>query len=234
MSKKIHRFIKNYTIHDGQIHITDSDLIHQWKNVLKFKTGEQIILAHPNALEALCEIEKLDKKEAFLKVIQESENTKTVKRLVTLYCAVLKRENFELVVQKATELGVKNIIPIKTDRTIKQNINMERLEKIATEASELAGRNSVPEISDIVDFEKAISENTADTKILFDITGEKLSHHSETWGKTLAIFIGPEGGFTESELALAQENNIQLISISPLTLRGETATIVATYIAVNL
>ena len=232
--KKIHRFIKNYTIHDEQIHVNDAELIHQWKNVLKFKAGEQIILAHPNAMEALCEVEKLDKKEAALKVINESENTKTVKRLVTLYCAILKRENFELVVQKSTELGAKAIVPIKTERTIKQNIKMDRLQKIATEASELAGRNTVPEISEVVDFQTAISENNTGTKILFDITGGKLAHHIENWDKTLSIFIGPEGGFTEDEINFAKENGAEIISISPLTLRGETAAIVATFVSTNL
>lgn len=111
--KKIHRFIHNYNVENNTISVNEPELIHQWKNVLKFKMGEQIILANPNGMEALCEIESIDKKEAKLKVISESENTKTVKRMVTLYASILKRENFEFIAQKATELGVKSIVPIK-------------------------------------------------------------------------------------------------------------------------
>ncbi|MDQ5971102.1 MAG: rRNA (uracil1498-N3)-methyltransferase [Patescibacteria group bacterium] len=233
--KKIHRFINNYNIEGNSIAINEPELIHQWKNVLKFKIGEQIILANPNGMEALCEIESIDKKEATLKLIEETENTKTVKRMVTLYASILKRENFEFIAQKATELGVKSIVPIKTERTIKQNINMERLGKIVTEASELCGRNTVPEICETMNFKDAITLSTKENyTVLFDATGENLANKIHNWQKKMAIFIGPEGGFTESELEFARENNIEIISISPLMLRGETAAIVATYLAVNL
>lgn len=233
--KKIHRFIHNYNIGNNTIVVNEPELIHQWKNVLKFKTGEQIILANPNGMEALCEIETIDKKSATLKLINEQENTKTVKRMVTLYASILKRENFEFIAQKATELGVKTIVPIKTERTIKQNINMERLAKIVTEASELCGRNTVPEIKETMNFKDAILESKENNHtVLFDATGSQLTHSLENWQKKMAIFIGPEGGFTDTELEYARENNIEVISISPLMLRGETAAIVATYLAVNL
>lgn len=233
--KKIHRFINNYNIEGNSIAINEPELIHQWKNVLKFKIGEQIILANPNGMEALCEIESIDKKEATLRLIEETENTKTVKRMVTLYASILKRENFEFIAQKATELGVKSIVPIKTERTIKQNINMERLGKIVTEASELCGRNTVPEICETMNFKDAITLSTKENyTVLFDATGENLANKIHNWQKKMAIFIGPEGGFTESELEFARENNIEIISISPLMLRGETAAIIATYLAVHL
>ena len=233
--KKIHRFINNYNIEGNSIAINEPELIHQWKNVLKFKIGEQIILANPNGMEALCEIESIDKKEATLKLIEETENTKTVKRMVTLYASILKRENFEFIAQKATELGVKSIVPIKTERTIKQNINMERLGKIVTEASELCGRNTVPEICETMNFKDAITLSTKENyAVLFDATGAGLMQNVNHWQKKMAIFIGPEGGFSYAELEFARENNIEIISISPLMLRGETAAIVATYLAVNL
>ncbi len=233
--KKIHRFIHNYNIENNTISVNEPELIHQWKNVLKFKMGEQIILANPNGMEALCEIESIDKKSATLKLLSESENTKTVKRIVTLYASILKRENFEFIAQKATELGVKTIVPIKNERTIKQNINMERLAKIVTEASELCGRNTVPEIKETMNFKDAIKESLENSyTVLFDATGSPLSNHIDSWQNNMSIFIGPEGGFTEKELEMARENNIEIVSISPLMLRGETAAIVATYLAVNL
>ncbi|MCC6323818.1 16S rRNA (uracil(1498)-N(3))-methyltransferase [Candidatus Nomurabacteria bacterium] len=233
--KKIHRFINSYTIENDSISINDANLLHQWKNVLKFKTGEQLILANLNGMEALCKIESLDKKQATLKLVSETENTKAVKRMVTLYASILKRENFEFIAQKATELGVKSIVPIKTERTIKQNINMERLDKIITEASELCGRNTVPEIRETMNYKDAITESIENNHtVLFDAIGENLANKIHNWQKKMAIFVGPEGGFTDNELEFARENNIEIISISPLMLRGETAAIVATYLAVNL
>lgn len=235
MAKKIHRFIHNYNIENSTISVNEPELIHQWKNVLKFKIGEQIILANPNGMEALCEIESIDKKSATLKLISEQENTKTVKRMVTLYASILKRENFEFIAQKATELGIKTIVPTKTERTIKQNINIERLNKIVTEASELCGRNTVPEIRETMNFKDAIAESIKENyTVLFDAIGENLTQNVNHWEKKMAIFIGPEGGFTDTELEYARENNIEIISISPLMLRGETAAIIATYLAVNL
>jgi 16S rRNA (uracil1498-N3)-methyltransferase len=233
--KKIHRFIHNYNIENATIAINEPELIHQWKNVLKFKTREQIILANQNGMEALCELGSMDKKSATLKLLSEQENTKTVKRIVTLYASILKRENFEFIAQKATELGVKTIVPIKNERTIKQNINMERLAKIVTEASELCGRNTVPEIKETMHFKDAIKESLENSyTVLFDATGSHLSNRIDSWQNKMSIFIGPEGGFTEKELEMARENNIEIVSISPLMLRGETAAIVATYLAVNL
>lgn len=233
--KKIHRFIHNYNIEENSIVVDEPELIHQWKNVLKFKIGEQIILANPNGMEALCEIKSIDKDNAVLKLISEHENTKTVKRMITLYASILKRENFEFITQKATELGIAIIVPIKTEHTIKQNINIERLNKIATEASELCGRNTVPEIRDTMNYKDAIVECKKNNyTVLFDATGANLAQSIHHWEKKMAIFIGPEGGFTEGELEFARENKIEIISISPLMLRGETAAIVATYLAVNL
>lgn len=243
MSKKIHRFIHNYNVDDNKISVNKPDLIHQWKNVLKFKTGEQIILANPNGMEALCEVESLDppahaghagKKIATLKLIEETENTKTVKRMVTLYASILKRENFEFIAQKATELGVKTIVPIKTERTIKQKVNIERLGKIVTEASELCGRNTVPEICETINFKDAINHSLEENyTVLFDAEGSQFINITDHWERKVGIFIGPEGGFTDTEIEYAKENNIEVISISPLMLRGETAAIVATYLAVN-
>lgn len=236
---KVHRFITEYEVKDKQVTITDADVIHQWKNVLKFKKGEHIELSSTGGMQALCELSYVDKNEAVLNVIEEYENKNKLVKNATLYMAILKRENFELVAQKATELGITTIVPILTDRTIKQNLNFERLNKIVKEASELCGRSSIPEIKDIMKFEDALEDSkNSETQILFDMSGSPVSHMSDMWknkdNKSIALFIGPEGGWTEKEINSAKENNLQIISVSPLTLRGETAAIVAVYLGINL
>jgi 16S rRNA (uracil1498-N3)-methyltransferase len=233
---KIHRFITEYRVQNGEVVIADAKIIHQWKNVLKFKIGENIALSDTEGNEALCELLTLSKTEAVLKVLKEYKNDKEVEKNTTLYIAILKRENFEFVAQKATELGITSIVPVITERTVKQNLNFERLHKIVKEAAELSGRSSIPEIKEIMNFKDAISDSSmSETRILFDSTGSPIGTKKELGGnKSIALFIGPEGGYTEKEMSLAKENNLQIISISPLTLRGETAAIVAVYLGINL
>ncbi len=235
-SMKIHRFITEYEVKNGEVVMTDTELLHQWKNVLKFKVGEQLVLSTVLGDEALCEIVDMNKKEAVLKVISEDKNTKEadLNKNVTLYLAILKKENFEFVAQKATELGVSTIVPVKTDRTVKQNLNFDRLNKIVKEASEQCGRSTIPEIAEIIDFEDAVEySKDSDYRVFFDSTGTPLSSR-ENGSKSVALFIGPEGGYTEKEINWAKENGMEITSISPLTLRGETAAIVAVYIGVSL
>ena len=232
---KVHRFITEYEVKDKQITITDADVIHQWKNVLKFKKGEHIELSSTCGMQALCELSYVDKNEAVLSVLEEYENKNKLEKDATLYMAILKRENFELVGQKATELGITTIVPIITDRTIKQNLNFERLNKIVKEASELSGRSSIPEIKDIMKFEDALVDSKkSGTQIFFDMSGNSINSVRESNNNSIALFIGPEGGWTEKEINSAKENNLQIISVSPLTLRGETAAIVAVYLGINL
>ena len=126
------------------------------------------------------------------------------------------------------------------------NFKKERLEKIIKEAAEQSGRGVIPVLNETLDFKKALekesvkSANKNDLNIIFDSTGKplfKLSTCEVNNLKKLArigIFVGPEGGWTEKELALAKSKNFKIISLGKLTLRAETAAIIASYLAVNL
>jgi 16S rRNA (uracil1498-N3)-methyltransferase len=228
--KKIHRFITEYKIENGLILITDPFLIHQWKNVLKFKNGEQVILVNKQE-EVLVEIKDYSKNNYLLSVLEKSQNKNEPERKVDIYLAVLKKENFELALQKATEVGINSITPIITERTVKTGLNMKRLEKIAKEASELSGRSTIPKIKETINFSEIFEIEKNKKIILFDISGGNLK---TTRDKELAIIIGPEGGFTDKEINIAKEKGAMISSISTLTLRGETAAIIASYLAINL
>ena len=229
--KKIHRFITPYTVVHGKIHITDSELIHQWKNVLKLKNGEELLLANKDTGEVTCIVRELTKKEATLELIQQSKVNKSPQKEVVLYMAILKKENFELVVQKASEIGVSKIVPLITERTIKMGIKHERLIKIATEASELSGRNDIPEITEPMIFKDALKESRHYARrIIFNPSEHTYQTKNE---KSLALFVGPEGGFTNEEIKQAEESGCEVVSLGQFILRGETAGIVASYIALN-
>ncbi len=271
---KIHRFIDNFDLNKPELEI-GGEIAHQIIKVLKLKKGEKIELSDGKGISAMAEIEKIGEKILKVKVnkiIQENKNIKEI----NLFCAVLKKENFELVVQKATECGVSKIIPIITSRTVKTGLNLERLQKIAKEASEQSGRTTVPEISEPINFSSCVKSTEGQGKeecnIMFDSSGELL--YKTPWEPSSAkatdgqgapvrqslgeggstrnfsaekypcvlesntprinIWIGPEGGWTEKEIEEVKNLNFKIASLGPLTLRGETAAIIATYLASNL
>ena len=229
---KIHRFIDNFDLSAPEVEIT-GEIAHQMAKVLKLEIGEQVELCDGKGISAMAYILEIGKNSVKLKIDPASRKaTQGGEKFVTLFCAVLKKENFELVVQKATECGVDKIIPIITTRTIKMGLNMERLQKIAREACEQSHRSILPEVSEPISFEeslKLIKEN--DTNIIFDASGEKFS--SDLTKENINTFIGPEGGWTPEEIQLAEKNNFKKISLGTNILRGETAAIIATWLVVN-
>ncbi len=230
---KLHRFILQFTISDGQIEITDPEVVGQIRNVLKLKAGEQLVLCDGQMNEVLGEIIEVHKV-VKLKVLKEQKNGDEPTRRVTLYCAILKRENFELVVQKATEIGVAEIVPVITRRTVKLDVKQERLEKIIKEAAEQSGRGVVPKLCEPMEFEKALQQAEGKQNILFDTSGEiQISNFKFQIQKSCGIFVGPEGGFDETEIAAAKAAGFYIASLGKLTLRGETAAIVASYLALH-
>ena len=231
--KKIHRFFTPFSQNGNNLKIEDYSTIKQIKEVLKLKTGEQCILIENN-INIYAEITKITKESIELQFIK-NEPILEQETQITLYMAILKKENFELVVQKASELGIHTIVPIITDRTVKTGLRYDRLEKIAKEASELSGYGTFPSILESVELEQALAQDTNTVKLFFDISGENINHTMVTntvlENKNRSIYIGPEGGFTEQEINLAKEYHCKITKIDNFTLRGETAAIIACYMA---
>jgi len=221
---KVHRFILEFT---GD-KITDKEFVNQVHNVLKLKKGEQIILTDGKMKESLVEIVELNKSIVEVRILKTYQNENEPRVDVTLYCSILKRENFEWVVQKATEIGVKEIVPIISKRTVKLNLNQERLEKIAKEAVEQSGRGMVPVMKVPMHFEQALEDaKKNEVNVFFDASGERIVDLAGK--KRIGLFIGPEGGWDEKELELAKNNGYIIANLGKLTLRGETAAMVAAY-----
>lgn len=235
MQKKIHRFIGGFDFSQPQLNITDAGLVHQLHGVLHLAHGEEIILCNGKGREALVRITEINKKEIIVAIEKSGEAQAEPIVLATLYCAILKREHFELVVQKATEVGIADIVPIITHRTIKLNLRLDRLEKISKGAAEQSGRGKVPVIHELVSFERAVVHaQKNDMNLFFDATGSPvLDALQKTQSVPRGFFVGPEGGWDESEIELAKANGFQIVSLGPLTLRGETAAIIASYLSVS-
>lgn len=229
---KIHRFIDpSFNLDQSTLVVTNSEIINQWVNVLRFKISEKIVVCNGSGFESEAVIMKITDDGIELALAGKIKNQNEPKREVNLYCAVLKKENFETVVQKSVEVGVTRIVPIMTERTIKQNVRIDRLVKIAHEAAEQSGRGIVPVITETMNFSEAITEAGKTGEIFFFDLGSDKDFSKQLHGvKPVNIFIGPEGGFSESEVAAAHKAGSQVVSLGSLTLRGETAAIIAGWI----
>lgn len=232
---KTHRFIVDESIRQGSTVLRDRELVHQIATVLRLKPGESIVLCDGKGSEANATIESVDtKKSVSLIVGPVRKNQNEPERRVTLYVALLKRENVELVLQKATEIGVTEIVPLKTARTVKLDFKRDRAEKIIREAVEQSGRGVIPALKDVTPFDEALKEATKkDVAVLCDVGATHPVKEVVSNASNIGIFIGPEGGWSDEERRLAEANRVVPVVLAQPTLRGETAAIVAVYAAIT-
>ncbi len=226
---RLHRFYtKEKNGDSGEIEISEERIVHQVRNVFRLEVGDRVIVFDGSGFDFESEIIKIDKKVLLLTVLKKEKVFVPEKKL-TLFMSVIKKENFELVCEKATELGVSQIIPIVTERTLVKNLNRERIEKILVEASEQCGRGDVPEFGEIMNLELVI-KNTKDL-VVCDMDGVSLSNIPHSTFNTL--LIGPEGGWSEEERKKFKEKNVNIITLGETVLRAETAAIVGVAFLMN-
>lgn len=235
---KTHRFIGDFDLSKTDSEINDKKLIHQISNVLHLQTGEKIILCDGKGSEALAIITGIDRDKIAVKLDKAAQTMDASLSRTELYCALLKKENFELAAQKAAEVGVTEIIPLLTDKTVKKNFKPLRVQKILHEAAEQSGRATVPHLREITSFKKILKalRGTKELNIFLDSTAEKnifaILKPRESSG-AVRLFIGPEGGWSDDERAAAKNAGFVFASLGDFTLRGETAAIIASYLAAN-
>lgn len=228
---RLHRFIGAFDCSGNTIEITDTDSINQITNVLRLGVGDRLILGDGNGNECVGEISVRQKNMLGVAVIERSKNINEPIVTTLLYCAILKRENFELVVQKATEIGVAEIVPLITTRTVKLDIKEDRLRKIIVEAAEQSGRGRLPLLHMPMKLSEAFEHaHSNDVNFFFAISDLPANASLVRAGARRGLFIGPEGGWTEDEEAAAGAAGCTIVSLGALTFRAETAAIVASYL----
>ncbi len=226
---RLHRFYVTNPINTGTFDITDKELVHQWKSVFRYNVASQVILFDGSGPDYLCMITSLRNLGATVSVVEAIEEMEKPKVDLWLCLGLIKKDNFELVVQKATELGVTHIVPVLCERSEKKNLNMERLHKIVVEASEQSGRGTIPNIHDIRELPDLLKEGILPKdKLVLNLEGDYVQDVvTEKNYKELAIFIGPEGGWGDRELKEFEKNAISSVSLGSQVLRAETAAIAA-------
>ncbi len=223
--KKVHRFLVKTPISGTDIFIEEPEMVHLIKNVLKFNTEERCILFNDKGDDHLSTIKEISKDKISLKV-ESIIPKKEILKNITACISITKRDTFELVVQKLTELGVKTILPIISDRTIKQSLKTDRLQKISDEALEQSGGSNIVYIEEPISLKEALERTKGLKSVYFNMESPKFEKQSEN---DLAFYIGPEGGWSENDINLFKEYEIASYSLGETVLRAETASIVCAY-----
>jgi 16S rRNA (uracil1498-N3)-methyltransferase len=226
-NKKMRRF---YTLPENFSQtnvILDLEETRHLRDVLRLKITEKVRVFDGLGKEFICEIEEISKKLSKLKILNEISPISPESNLdLTLAVALLKGDKLDLVVQKAVELGVTQIIPLSTFRCDVKSIRLDRLQRICLEATKQCGRAKLMQIVSCNEFREFV-QNTKGNNLLFSEAGGKSLSSIKLPNKIneLTAIIGPEGGWEDSELEIARNNDIQIITLGGRILRAETASI---------
>lgn len=225
--------------------ITDSDIrlsggeYHHLKNVHRKQIGDHITVVNGDGLAWIGEIRQLSDDNAKVHILESLPEYGEPKCRLSLAVAVPKRDKFEWILEKGTELGVTRFIPLLTERTIvKPGAGKhQRWQKIIVAAIKQCQRSRLPEISAPQTFQQLLDRCPDSTKLIAHekaTDSDQLSQAHLENQESVIVCVGPEGGFTEVEIAAAQRNGFQTVSLGPRRLRTETAAISATAIIAAL
>jgi 16S rRNA (uracil1498-N3)-methyltransferase len=219
----------------------DSDEARYLREVLRLKAGDQVFVFNGVGKEFQCTVEEARRDSSLLKIVTEIEPGSPESPLrLTLAIALLKGEKFDLVVQKATELGVTAITPVTTklaDIRIRDQSDarkrVTRWQRIALEAAKQSGRAVIPEVGQPVAFADCISDAPpASIRLMFsEREGGPLPGAVDTDTnpvESVTALVGSEGGWTDEEIVSARDAGWKIVTLAGRTLRAETAAITVT------
>lgn len=239
---KRHRFFIDPRAIQGRFaYLDDAGTCGQMARVLRLRAGEEVILLDGLGFEYAARLFKVSTREVSAEILHRQMNRNEAELKITLYQALIKKDKFEWVLQKCTEVGVTHFVPIRAARSEKMGLNEERAKKVLKEAAEQSERAVIPELSEIKTFEQALHKAaTPDTPtMLLDATGEAIANAATARSRfTLNIFVGPEGGWDEAELEsvrrlMREGYPLEIVNLGPRVLRAETAGLVAAGVVLN-
>ena len=231
-------FFHKNDISRGQVQLFGEDEKHI-KTVLRAREGEEITLCDGEGMDYQCRIASLERG-VLLDILSKEICETEPKTKITLYQGLPKADKMELIIQKCVELGVDRIVAVSTERAIvkldkKEAKKLERWQKIAEAAAKQSGRGKIPEIGQqVLKFKEAVAEAKELDGAIIPYERERETgirqFVQKFKGESVGVFIGPEGGFADEEIALAQENGITPITLGKRILRTETAGMTTTAI----
>ncbi len=221
-------------IENGSFIIEGTDANHI-ASVLRSKIGEEIVICDGEGTDYYCTLSEVDKKRVVAKIDSQSAVSSEPKVEITLYQGLPKSDKMELIIQKCVEIGLVRIVPVKTEFAVakldgKEDKKRERWQKIAESAAKQCGRGKIPLVDSAMTFAQAVEDSRS-------MDGRIIPYENETEfgikqfakdfnGKSIAVFIGPEGGFSPKEIELAKKDGITSVTLGKRILRTETAGLV--------
>lgn len=232
------RFFTRQELNKADFIVISGEDAHHIIKVLRYKIGDFLELSDGKSIVANSVIEDIDHKEQYVKLrILEKTIVESINPKITLFQGIPKGDKFDFIIQKGTEIGVSKFVPVKTARTIvefskdKLQRRKERWYKIAKEASKQCRRTDIPEISGVINFSDSMEKiKDYDLAIIpWELEKTKslktVLRNENKDVRNIAVFIGPEGGFAEAEVALARRTGVISVSLGSRILRTETAAI---------
>lgn len=229
-----HFFVSPDKVNEQDIIINGPDVNHI-KNVLRMKTGEEILISDGQGQDYLCVISSMDEEKVIASITDKNYSGTELKTRIWLFQALPKNDKMEFIIQKAVELGAYAIVPVKTSRCVvkldekKTQTKLKRWNAISESAAKQSRRSIIPEVLKPMDFADALLyADRFDMNIIpyenykdMEQTVKTLENIEEM--KDIGIFIGPEGGFAEDEIEKAMALSVHPISLGRRILRTETA-----------
>ena len=216
------------------IHILGNDVNHI-KNVLRMKPGEQILISAGEDQEYTCQIRQVQQEEILAHIQEVQTVGMELPCKIYLFQGLPKSDKMELIIQKAVELGVYEIIPVETKRCVvkldakKEAAKLKRWQGMAESAAKQSKRMVIPQIHSVMKFAQALEyARQMEQKVIPYELAENMIYTRKVLeqiepGQSVGIFIGPEGGFTPEEIQNALEQQVEPITLGKRILRTETA-----------
>ena len=229
-------FVRQDRVSDNRVSIIGDDAHHIARS-LRMAVGEEIVVCDMQGNEYCCKIASFDEdREVLADIVSSKHSENEPCCYIKLFQALPKGDKLDTIIQKAVECGVSEIIPFQSERCVVKIKNdaedrkTERRQRISAEAAKQCGRSVIPEVKPSVDFARALDMAVGCELCLFcyegDGTrsiGEILRGFGENIPKSIAVFIGSEGGFSVKEAALAREKGMVMTGLGKRILRTETA-----------
>lgn len=233
-----HFFVEPGAVGEDMISVTGSDFNHIC-HVLRMKPGEQITVSTVNeGKEYLCEIDGFEADRVLCRILDQQTDSAELPAKILLFQGLPKADKMELIIQKAVELGAAEIIPVEMARSVvkldekKTASKVTRWQAISEAAAKQSKRGIIPTVSSPMTYKEALKRASACDIFLVPYEDARgFAHTREVLagldpGQTIAVIIGPEGGFAPSEIEAATEAGGEIITLGKRILRTETAGLV--------
>lgn len=228
----MYRFYHSNSLDLNQIIILDEFASHHALRVMRVKVNDPLILFNGDGFDYKGQVNGINKKTISVEILSKEKNSNESPISINLFQSISSNEKMDMVIQKATELGVSSIQPIFSSRsTIK--LSLDRTKKrlihwrqVSISACEQSGRSKIPTIRSPIGFDQITEEikiTNSLNLVLHPDSLEQSSNLPQKYSGDINIFIGPEGGFSQDEVLLLKKQNCINIQLGPRILRTETA-----------